>query len=502
MDSTPFLFLLLLLFTGSAFLLVNASSEDDFQLCESVVNKWATSQLNHEFKEDKHTLRDLLFFLHIPRTGGRTYFHCFLKKLYSTQLECPRSYDKLRFNPRKANCRLLVTHDDYSMMSKLPKEKTSVVTILRNPVDRVFSTYEFSIEVAARFLVHSNLTSITQLARRLRKKNNAVSTLDIWPWKYLVPWMREDLFARRDARLLKKQNHVGHNDSYEMGDMAMPLHQYINDPIALDIVHNGATFQIAGLTNNSYMAESHEVRACIRKHPALGDSVLDVAKRRLDHMLYVGLTEDHKESATAFAHVVGAQVISQLVGSNSSMGHLATNLTEQNSPLTEFDSENSLKNSQNGEIPSGRLSSDIAEDTNNEDTSNRMTVKKLMESYEVCISGLRKSQARRRVNSLSRISPVNFTKEARLQVPESVINQIIALNRLDMELYKYAQDIFSQQHTNTVQKLVQESEEIISVNSFASPPWKDILLVMAIVLVVLALCVCLNARRRTFKVKV
>lgn len=97
---------------------------------------------------------------------------------------------------RKANCRLLVTHDDYSMMSKLPKEKTSVVTILRNPVDRVFSTYEFSIEVAARFLVHSNLTSITQLTKRLRKKSNAVSTLDIWPWKYLVPWMREDLFAR------------------------------------------------------------------------------------------------------------------------------------------------------------------------------------------------------------------------------------------------------------------------------------------------------------------
>ncbi|KAH9619167.1 hypothetical protein KSS87_005342 [Heliosperma pusillum] len=87
-------------------------------------------------------------------------------------------------------------------------------------------------------------------------------------------------------------------------------------------------FQIAGLTNNSYIAESHEVRACIRKHPALGDSVLDVAKRRLDHMLYVGLTEDHKESATAFAHVVGAQVISQLVGSNSSMSHLATNLTD------------------------------------------------------------------------------------------------------------------------------------------------------------------------------
>lgn len=70
-----------------------------------------------------------------------------------------------------------------------------MVTILRNPVDRVFSTYEFSVEVAARFLVHPNLTSATQMSKRMLPRNG-VSTLDIWPWKYLVPWMREDLFAR------------------------------------------------------------------------------------------------------------------------------------------------------------------------------------------------------------------------------------------------------------------------------------------------------------------
>lgn len=96
----------------------------------------------------------------------------------------------------KPNCRLVVTHDDYSLMSKLPKDMTSVVTILRDPVDRVFSTYEFSVEVAARFLVHPNLTSVAQMSRRIRPKSRAVSTLDIWPWKYLVPWMRGDLFAR------------------------------------------------------------------------------------------------------------------------------------------------------------------------------------------------------------------------------------------------------------------------------------------------------------------
>lgn len=81
-------------------------------------------------------------------------------------------------------------------MSKLPKDKTSPMTILRNPLDRIFSTYEFSIEVAARFLIHPNLTSATRMSSRIRAKRAGVSTLDIWPWKYLVPWMREDLFAR------------------------------------------------------------------------------------------------------------------------------------------------------------------------------------------------------------------------------------------------------------------------------------------------------------------
>ncbi|GFP84236.1 protein-tyrosine sulfotransferase [Phtheirospermum japonicum] len=114
-------------------------SDDSYKQCENAVKKWASSSTDPEAKDDKHSLRDLLFFLHVPRTGGRTYFHCSTPN----SQECPRSYDKLRFNPRKANCRLLSTHDDYSMMSKLPKEKTSVVTILRNPIDVFFSTYEF-----------------------------------------------------------------------------------------------------------------------------------------------------------------------------------------------------------------------------------------------------------------------------------------------------------------------------------------------------------------------
>lgn len=55
---------------------IKASAADDgYKQCEYIVKKWASSSVDSKIKEDKHALRDLLFFLHVPRTGGRTYFH-------------------------------------------------------------------------------------------------------------------------------------------------------------------------------------------------------------------------------------------------------------------------------------------------------------------------------------------------------------------------------------------------------------------------------------------
>ncbi|KAG6629399.1 hypothetical protein CIPAW_14G081900 [Carya illinoinensis] len=393
-------FSLLLTLLGFASILANASPmKNNFGHCERVVKKWAVSSLDPEVNEDKHTLRDLLFFLHVPRTGGRTYFHCFLRKLYSKSLECPRSYDKLRFDPR--------------------------------------------------FLVHPNLTSATQMAERLRSKMRGVSTLDIWPWKYLVPWMREDLFARRDARRRRGSDDMQSNGAYDMEEIVMPLHEYINSPIALDIVHNGATFQVAGLTNNSYLEESHEVRHCVQKYEILGEHVLQVAKKRLDDMLYVGLTEEHRESATMFANVVGAQVISQWGALNMSMESVANNKSEQSSSFSISELENDDHQNSSIDHNSGQVTST----ENDEATKQNMTVDRLMEAYEVCISSLRKEQAHRRTASLKRISPANFSKEGRLQVPGVILEQIRSLNRLDLELYKYAQDIFEKRHKHSMEKL-------------------------------------------------
>ncbi|CAI0397877.1 unnamed protein product [Linum tenue] len=452
------------------FPLVNSYAvEDGFGQCENVVKKWTTSALEQEAKEDKHTLRDLLFFLHVPRTGGRTYFHCFLKKLYSGSDECPRSYDKLHFDPSKQKCRLLVTHDDYSMISKLPKEKTSMVTILRNPVDRVFSAYEFSIEVAARFLVHPNLTSATQMAGRLRSKSPGMSTLDIWPWKYLVPWMREDLFSRRDARKLRGSDRIESNNPYSMQEIVMPLLQYINDPIARDIVHNGATFQ-----------------------------------KRLDDMLYVGLTEDHKESATMFANVVGAQVISQTLSSSS-------NATTKWKPANQKSGHSSLISNPEADHEDhlvGQTNTTVHSTDHLSDNRENMTVKKLMGSYEGCIKNLRKTHSRRRTLSLRRIAPANFSKTDRVKVPEMVLEEIRSLNQLDVELYEYARNIFTNQHQKSLFQPYDTTEGLGRLGSIFSNYSSDggvmslRLLSLGMFVALFLLLVYVNARRKISKVKI
>ncbi|CAN4119320.1 unnamed protein product [Withania somnifera] len=338
-------------------------SKDDFNRCEHIVKQWASSSLDLEVKDDKHVFQNLLFFLHVPRTGGRTYFHCFLKKLYASSLECSRSYDKLRIDP------------------------------------------------------------------------STISTLDIWPWKHLVPWMREDLFARSEARKQNGHSIVISTNPYDMKEIVMPLHEYINNPVAQDILHNGATFQVAGLTNNSYLTEAHDVRHCVLKYQSLGDYVLKVAKKRLDDMLYVGLRENHKESATMFANVVGTQAISKFTGSGFHEDHAAKNHSEQSSSILKSDFGTTYHQSNSSYQKAYQISST----EQGEATKENMTAGRLMDEYESCISNLRKTQAERRVTSLKKIYPANFTSEGRRQVSEALLQEITSLNHLDVEPYKYNQ---------------------------------------------------------------
>ncbi|KAJ0729253.1 putative protein-tyrosine sulfotransferase [Helianthus annuus] len=92
-----------------------------------------------------------------------------------------------------------------------------------------------------------------------------------------------------------------------------------------------------------------------------------------------------------------------------------------------------------------------------------MTVEKLMETYGTCVSKLRSSQSKRRINSFKRISPANFTKEARLHVSEAILKKITSLNALDVELYKHAQKIFARQYQVMELKLLDSDRPVSSL---------------------------------------
>lgn len=198
------------------------------------------SQIVNDFKRDygKHVVPTNLseafyFFLHVPRTAGKTYSQCFLRAAVKPSLRCSPSYDFLRLNISQPGCRYITSHDDYSLMDvsfrlnavcacmlrmpdaadratphrpcalfmlslirslsiaqQLP-ENSAVITQLRNPVNRVVSAYEFAIEVAAR-RIHLDDNDFA----RQQANTSFVNTLNVWPWSHLVPFFREDMLMR------------------------------------------------------------------------------------------------------------------------------------------------------------------------------------------------------------------------------------------------------------------------------------------------------------------
>uniref|UniRef100_A0A0A0LSE7 Uncharacterized protein n=1 Tax=Cucumis sativus TaxID=3659 RepID=A0A0A0LSE7_CUCSA len=254
--------------------------------------------------------------------------------------------------------------------------------------------------------------------------------------------------------------------------------------------------QIAGLTNNSYLAEGHEIRHCVQKHKSLGQHVLHVAKKRLDAMLYVGLTAEHKESATMFANVVGAQVISQLREANFSMDTSADNQSG-NISSSHLDSELESNVDQNNST----LDEKATVQDESEATRENMTVAELIEVYEGCISSLLKTQSRRRFASLKRISPANFSKEARRSISDEVLQQIRTLNYLDMELFEHAREIFAMRRVLMGNIDMKDGSEGKFNRLHVFELWKNSSLVILFILL-LVLFVFAKARRRVSKVKV
>jgi len=164
-----------------------------------------------------YTSKDqLVYFLHIPRTAGRTFFTCLLNQ--GTKSRCNKKYDQ-RIDQDLEDCHMLSSHDDFSVLQQLPPN-TAVVSQFRDPVGRVLSAYEFAVEGASLHLNRAavlagarnatlarppvnmtmNSTHLEALRRAHAAKNKtAARTDDVWPWSHLIPFFAEDIQPKTSA---------------------------------------------------------------------------------------------------------------------------------------------------------------------------------------------------------------------------------------------------------------------------------------------------------------
>ena len=130
--------------------------------------------------------RKMLYFLHVPRTAGRTTHNCFLMPMTPPSRRCAKSYDGNKYNISMPDCGLLSSHDDYSAMRDFPSH-AAVYTSVREPFSRVMSAYEFAVEIASRGATRS------LPGKEPSKAQGRVSTRNVWPWSHLAPFVEDDM---------------------------------------------------------------------------------------------------------------------------------------------------------------------------------------------------------------------------------------------------------------------------------------------------------------------
>ncbi|GFR48031.1 hypothetical protein Agub_g9863 [Astrephomene gubernaculifera] len=281
----------------------------------------------HHKEAVPYTGSNMVYFLHVPRTAGRTFHSCLLKTVTHPARRCPKAYDHLRLsNMSMPNCYLLSSHDDFSVVSMLPPD-VAVISQLRDPLDRFISAYEFAIEVAARSL---------RRPKNYRKKVGRIATEDVWPWSYLIPFFQEDMQPKVAAaqaiaqpeegrwieveqdgerwyfnkalnvsrwNLTEEEAAAGGGvlpllDPYD-NQLVMSLKDFAQHPIAAELLHNGATFQVLGITNYSHWGDAGAFRSCLKSYDSLRDQMLRVAQERVRRFSHVGTTDRLFESAAS-----------------------------------------------------------------------------------------------------------------------------------------------------------------------------------------------------------
>jgi hypothetical protein len=291
------------------------------EACVALAQSWVAQARGVEARRGAAPRLNLTFFLHVPRTAGRTLFFCGLKPAFKPSERCLRSYDQLRVQDMsQPGCALLSSHDDHRLVDALPGNAT-VVTQLRRPQDRVVSAYEFAVEVAAR-------TVFGRKRPAGAKPSGKTATTDVWPWSVLVPMLQADMEARRRARGWRAPSRFGAGPlSGYTSPFVMSLSDFVGHPLVADVVHNGATFQLLGLTANGRSfssgsgddgaqagaaVQAAQLRACVAAPGAAAEVLLEYARARLTgHIAAVTLTDRLNDSVALLAASLGRPLSGQ-----------------------------------------------------------------------------------------------------------------------------------------------------------------------------------------------
>ena len=250
----------------------------EMRRCDELATAWIDAQRRaHErrarVRDDVARRRRFLYFLHIPRTAGRSFHWCFLKPSFKDRELCGNQYTGLRIDPREPKCEFLATHDDYSLIERFT-EQPRVVTMLRKPSARALSSYEFSIEVAARSFGKEPVNT------------TRVQTRDVWPWSVLTRFMDDELRSYDDAVNADARNKISISNVYENA-LYTPFEDWAEMKMVHDDIHNGQFFQLLGLTNNTDDAvepRAAELRECaLWRGTKASKMMMDYAKERLEH---------------------------------------------------------------------------------------------------------------------------------------------------------------------------------------------------------------------------
>lgn len=171
------------------------AEEQNSAECQSAMQRWIDEQ-RQIFPDDRPSdPHKLLYFLHVPRTAGRTTHNCFMMPATPPSRRCAKSYDGLKYDISMPDCGLISSHDDFSAMHQLPKS-AAVFTSIRNPITRFLSAYEFSVELGARDAIRGKPMQAGD------NKAGKVNTKEVWPWSYLQPTFADDMIPRVCATIL------------------------------------------------------------------------------------------------------------------------------------------------------------------------------------------------------------------------------------------------------------------------------------------------------------